>query len=131
MQYRVPSALKQIHSVLSIPAKETDARLVRHLTAEEMQSILDAPDPTHRIGIRDRAMLHLSFAGGLRVSELVGTRVADVRLQPEPSVLIRGKGRRERCIPPWKETTSWVELGWLSEVRHRFQNCLLTLATNV
>jgi site-specific recombinase XerD len=72
MEYRVPSALEQIRRILAIPAKKTDTRLVRHLTAQEMQSILDAPDPTVRDGIRDRAMLHLCFAGGLRVSELVG-----------------------------------------------------------
>jgi site-specific recombinase XerD len=74
---------------------------------------LDAPDPARRVGIRDRAMLHLCFAGGLRVSELVGVRVIDVRLQPEPNVLIHGKGRRERCIPLWKGTASAVR-AWLS-----------------
>jgi integrase/recombinase XerD len=103
MEYRVPSALEQIRCILSIPTKKTDVRLVRHLTAQEMQSILDAPDPARRVGIRDRAMLHLCFAGGLRVSELVGVRVVDVRLQPAPNVLIHGKGRRERCIPLWKD----------------------------
>ena len=116
MEYRVPSALEQIRCILSIPTKKTDVRLVRHLTAKEMQSILDAPDPARRVGIRDRAMLHLCFAGGLRVSELVGIRVVDVRLQPEPSVLIHGKGRRERCIPLWKETASAVR-AWLSVQR--------------
>ena len=63
MEYRVPSALEQIQRILAIPAKKTDTRLVRHLTAQEMQSILDAPDPTVRDGIRDRAMLHLWFCG--------------------------------------------------------------------
>jgi hypothetical protein len=40
MEYRVPSALEQIQRILAIPAKKTDTRLVRHLTAQEMQSIL-------------------------------------------------------------------------------------------
>lgn len=113
MEYRVPSALDQIQRILAIPAKKTDARLVRHLTAQEMQSILDAPDPTVRDGIRDRAMLHLCFAGGLRVSELVGLRIDGVILQPQASVLIRGKGRKERCLPLWKETASAIR-AWLS-----------------
>src|SRR5215470_19246393 len=69
MEYRVPSALEQIRRILAIPMKKTDSRLVRHLTGEEMQAILDAPKPTDWAGIRDRAMLHLCFAGGLRVSE--------------------------------------------------------------
>jgi integrase/recombinase XerD len=113
MEYRVPSALEQIQRVLAIPAKKADTRLVRHLTAVEMQSILDAPDPTSRDGIRDRAMLHLCFAGGLRVSELVGLRMEDMVLQPQASVLVHGKDRKERCLPLWKETASAVR-SWLS-----------------
>lgn len=113
MEYRVPSALEQIQRILAIPAKKTDSRLVRHLTAQEMQSILDAPDPAVRDGIRDRAMLHLCFAGGLRVSELVGLQAGDLMLQPQPSVLIHGKGRKERCLPLWKETASALR-AWLS-----------------
>ena len=113
MEYRVPSALEQIQRILAIPAKKTDTQLVRHLTAQEMQSILDAPDPTVRDGIRDRAMLHLCFAGGLRVSELMGLRIEDMMLQPQASVLIHGKGRKERCLPLWKETASALR-AWLS-----------------
>lgn len=113
MEYRVPSRLDLIRRILAIPAKKTDTRLVRHLTAEEMQSVLDAPDPTIRDGIRDRAMLHLCFAGGLRVSELVGLRAQDLIFQPQASILIHGKGRKERCLPLWKETASALR-AWLA-----------------
>ncbi|MGH9344998.1 MAG: tyrosine-type recombinase/integrase [Terriglobia bacterium] len=78
-----------------------------------MRAILNAPNPTIRAGIRDRAMLHRCFAGGLRVSELVGLRIEDTMLQPQASVLIRGKGRKERCLPLWKETASAIH-AWLS-----------------
>jgi integrase/recombinase XerD len=113
MEYRVPTALEQIRRILAIPAKKADTRLVRHLTAEEMQAILNAPEPTHRAGIRDRAMLHLCFAGGLRVSELIGLRIDDLNLQPNATVLVHGKGRRERCLPLWKETTLALR-AWLA-----------------
>ena len=63
MEYRAPAALEQIHRVLAIPTKKTDTYLVKHLSMEEMQFILDEPDSTVRHGIRDRAMLHLCFAG--------------------------------------------------------------------
>lgn len=102
MQYRVPSALEQIQCVLAIPMKKTDTRLVRHLTAEEIQAILDAPQPVDWTGLRDRAMLHLCFAAGLRVSELTGLRLEDLSLHPHASILVHGKGRRERCLPLWK-----------------------------
>ncbi len=89
-----------------------ETRLVRHLTVEEMQAILNAPVPDHWDGIRDRAMLHLCFAGGLRVSELIGLRLADVRLQSPASILIHGKGRKERCLPLWKETITALRAWW-------------------
>ena len=113
MEYRVPAALEQISRILAIPAKKAETRLVKHLTVEEMQAILDAPVPTTRDGIRDRAMLYLCFAGGLRVSELIGLRVDDLTLQPHASVLVHGKGRRERCLPLWKETASALR-AWLA-----------------
>ena len=113
MEYRVPSALEQIRRILAIPAKRSESRLVKHLTAEEMQCLLDAPDATERDGIRDRAMLHLCFAGALRVSELIGLQLSDLTLQPQPSVLVHGKGRRQRCLPLWKETASALR-AWLA-----------------
>jgi site-specific recombinase XerD len=113
MEYRTPAALDQIRRVLAIPIKKSDTRLVRHLTLAELQSILDAPNPSTWDGVRDRAMLHLCFAAALRVSELVGLRISDVTLQPSPSVLIHGKGRRERCLPLWKETTKALRM-WLA-----------------
>ncbi|MES9901847.1 MAG: tyrosine-type recombinase/integrase [Sedimenticola sp.] len=102
VQYRVPSALEQIQRILAIPAKKTETRLIHYLLSEEMQALLDAPDPTTRYGIRDRAMLHLCFAAGLRVSELVGLQVTDLVLNPKATVLVHGKGRRERILPLWK-----------------------------
>ena len=113
LEYRVPSALDQIRRILAIPTKRTESRLVRHLTVEEMQAILDAPDPTGWAGLRDRALLHLCYAGALRVSELIGVTLDDLTWQPQPSVLIHGKGRRERCLPLWKTTAAAVR-AWLA-----------------
>jgi integrase/recombinase XerD len=113
LEYRIPSAMEQIQRVLAIPPKKAETRLVRHLTMEEMQAILNAPEPARREGIRDRAMLHLCFAGGLRVSELVGLRLTDVTLQPYASILVHGKGRRERSLPMWKVTVAAVR-AWLA-----------------
>ena len=113
MQYRVPSALDQIQRILAIPMKRADSRLVRHLSTEEIQALLSAPRPVDWAGVRDRAMLHLCFAAGLRVSELTGLRMEDLSLRPQASVLVRGKGRKERCLPLWKETTAALR-AWLA-----------------
>jgi site-specific recombinase XerD len=113
MEYRLPSAMEQIRRIMAIPAKKAESRLVRHLGAAELQAILDAPDPTGWDGIRDRAMLHLCYAGALRVSELISLRLDDLEFQPQASVLVHGKGRKERCLPLWKTTTASLR-AWLA-----------------
>ena len=113
MEYRAPSALEQIQRVLAIPMKKTDKRLVRHFNTEEIQALLDAPKPTDWSGVRDRAMLHVCFAVGLRVSELTSLRPEDLSLQPHASILVHGKGRRERCLPLWKQTVAALR-AWLA-----------------
>ncbi|MCP4207794.1 MAG: tyrosine-type recombinase/integrase [Shimia sp.] len=113
LEHRVPAALEQIRCVYAIPFKKTDSRLVRYLKLDEVQALLDAPDPTTRKGIRNRAMLYVAFAAGLRVSELVGLRVEDVALQPDATIFVSGKGRRERALPLWKETTQALR-AWLA-----------------
>jgi site-specific recombinase XerD len=104
IEYRVPSAIEQVRCILAIPFKKTDEALVDFLNHEELQALLDAPDPTTRSGTRDRAMLHVCFAAGLRVSELVGLQLGDLQTHPQASLRVRGKGRRERVLPLWKET---------------------------
>ena len=71
-----------------------------------MQALLDAPDPSTREGVRDRAMLRLAVCAALRVSELTGLRTGDVAPQ-SASIRVRGKGRRERALPLWKTTPLW------------------------
>lgn len=112
LQHREPAAVEQVRRVLAIPFKKTDTRLVPHLVQEEMQALLDSPDPSTRAGIRDRALLHLAVCGGLRVSELTGLRIDDIAPQ-SASIRVRGKGRRERALPLWKTTAAALR-AWLA-----------------
>jgi site-specific recombinase XerD len=112
LQHREPAALDQVRRVLAIPFKRSDTRLVPYLNQEEVQALLDAPDPTRREGIRDRAILRLAVCAGLRVSELTGLCFDDLA-QQSTSIRVRGKGRRERALPLWKTTASAVR-AWLA-----------------
>ena len=112
LQHREPAALDQVRRVLAIPVKKTDTRLVPHLSRDEVQALLDAPDPATRDGIRDRAMLHLAVCAGLRVSELTGLRTDEVAQQSR-SIRVRGKGRRERALPLWKTAAAALR-AWLA-----------------
>lgn len=112
LQHREPAVLDQVRRVLAIPVKKTDTRLVPHLSQDEVQALLDAPDPATRDGIRDRAMLHLAVCAGLRVSELTGLRTDEVAPQSR-SIRVRGKGRRERALPLWKTAAAALR-AWLA-----------------
>lgn len=116
LEYRLPSCIDQARRIHALPIKKTDDRLIDYLSHEEVQVILDAPDITTVTGVRDQAMLHLAFAAGLRVSELVGLELQDLRVRPYPQIHVQGKGRRERLLPLWKVTMTSVQQ-WLA-VRH-------------
>lgn len=114
VEHRVPGALEQIGRVLAIPYQKTDRPLVDHLSAEQCKAVLDRPEPTTRLGIRDRAMLHLSVTAGLRVSELVGLRLDDVAFESRYLNLhVRGKGRKNRLLTLWKAVAESVR-AWLA-----------------
>lgn len=114
VEYRVPSAVDQVRRVLAIPRQRSDVMLVRHVDAAEAKALLDAPDPTTRLGIRDRALLLMGFAGGLRVSEIVGLRLDDLSFDGAYLELrVRGKGRRQRGLVLWKEVAEAVR-AWLA-----------------
>ena len=112
LEYRQPAALEHIRRVLAIPFKKTDQRLVPYLQRQELQAVVDAPDPATRDGVRDRAMLHLAVCAGLRVSELTGLKLDDIDLS-SMSIRVLGKGRRERTLPLWKTTAAALR-AWLA-----------------
>lgn len=114
VEYRVPSAVEQVRRVLAIPMQRTDVMLVRHIERAEEKALLDAPDPTTRLGIRDRAMLMMGTAGGLRVSEIVGLRLDALTFDGGYLELhVRGKGRKQRGLVLWKEVADAVR-AWLA-----------------
>jgi site-specific recombinase XerD len=112
LEYRLVSCLDQSRRIHAIPMKKTDETLVGYLTRDELQALLDAPDPRTVSGTRDRAMLHLTFAAGLRVSELVTLQLEQLDSQAS-SLHVMGKGRRERVLPLWKETMTALK-AWLA-----------------
>jgi integrase/recombinase XerD len=81
--------------------------LPKFLSTEDVDALLNAPDVTKPRGLRDRALIELLYATGLRVSELVGLRIADVRLS-EGFLKTIGKGSKERIVPIGDEAASWV-----------------------
>jgi integrase/recombinase XerD len=76
------------------------------LTEAEVEALLRAPDCGHPIGLRDRAMLEVLYATGLRISELVGLRVSMLNMR-QGVVRVIGKGSKERLVPVGEEALAW------------------------
>lgn len=113
VEHRQPACLEQAMMIRALPVKRTDSRLIDYLTREEIRALLAAPDIRTRGGLRDRAMLHLAYAAGLRASELLAMRMEDFPDRSLSSVRVLGKGRRERILPLWKETQAALR-AWLA-----------------
>ena len=95
------------------PAEDLDTPqrfnyLPKFLTEDEINSLLSAPDISTEEGIRDRSILELMYATGLRVSELIGLRNGDVDLMTG-LVVCYGKGGKERRVPLGKSAIHWVQ----------------------
>ena len=122
----MPGCLNLAKQVHAIPAKRFDKPLIDYLDRRELQALLDAPDIRTVTGLRDRAMLHLGYAAGLRVSELIALTTADLSRPSLDTIRVMGKGRRERVLPLWNETRSGLR-EWL---RVRPQTSELALFLN-
>jgi integrase/recombinase XerD len=112
LEYRDPHSIEQARQIHGIPLKKTDEGLVAYLNREEIQALLDSPDASTALGLRERAMLYVAYACGLRVAELVSLRLDQLDSQTPPSIRVMGKGRRERVLPMWKETATTLN-AWL------------------
>lgn len=111
---RHPEHAGTIQRVLAIPPKRFERALVTFLTEAEAAALVDAPDVDTWAGRRDRALLLLAVQTGLRISEIIGLRCADVHLGPGAHVSCRGKGRKERITPLAARTVDILR-SWLAE----------------
>ena len=84
-----------------------------HLTIAEMNKLLEMPDSSAPLGRRDRAILELFYASGLRLSELVGLDMEDVNL-PGRMVRVMGKGRKQRLVP-FNTSTADALRAWIKD----------------
>jgi len=110
-----PLLLPVAQQVLAIPCKRFERAAVGHLMRQQVQALIDAPDPSTRTGLRDRALLTVMYNTGARVSEVAGLTVGDLKLGTGASLQIRGKGRKQRVVPLWRQTVQTLRT-WLREV---------------
>jgi integrase/recombinase XerD len=103
---RDPTAWPLAHRVLAIPTKRYAKPLLSYLTREEVEAVLAAPDAETWTGCRDRVLFAVMYNTGARVSEAIGLGRDDLNAGQGRSLRIRGKGRKERVVPLWKQTAA-------------------------
>lgn len=100
---------------LKLRAAKQPLRVPKTLTEAQVEALLNAPDTSGALGVRDRTMLELMYASGLRVSELVGLRVFQLGLNDQV-LRVTGKGSKERLVPYGQIAGQWLQR-YLNEAR--------------
>lgn len=93
---------------LQVEMPQLGRSLPKSLSETDVEALLAAPEPDDPLGLRDRAMLEVLYACGLRVSELVGLTLEQVNLR-QGVVRVFGKGSKERLVPLGEEAIGWIE----------------------
>lgn len=109
---------------LQIESPKLPRSLPKSLNEDEVVALLNAPNVAESVGLRDRAMLELLYACGLRVSELVGIKVTEVSVN-EGVVRVTGKGSKTRLVPMGEEAADWISR-YLREARSDILQIRLT-----
>ena len=116
-RFAVREGRLQTDPMENLKAPRAFKALPRFLSTTQVEALLKAPDAATPLGVRDRAILEVLYATGLRVSELISLRASDVDLRMG-LVTCFGKGRKERLVPLGQEAQRWVQR-YLEEVRGR------------
>ena len=105
---------------LKIQTPKIPKSLPKSLSEDEVEGLLEAPDIKTDVGMRDRSMLELLYACGLRVSELVGIQLTEVILS-DGVIRVTGKGSKTRLVPMGEEAVDWIKK-YLAESRQNILN---------
>jgi integrase/recombinase XerD len=107
-RYALRENLVSSDPTLQIESPKLPRSLPKSLNEQEVEDLLNAPNINESIGVRDRAMLELLYASGLRVSELVTVKVNEVSTQ-DGVVRVTGKGSKTRLVPMGQEAADWID----------------------
>jgi integrase/recombinase XerD len=93
--------------VEKIPSPKLSKKLPQVLTVKEIDEILSQPDINNKLGLRDKALLEVFYACGIRVSELINLKISGLFFKEE-IIRVFGKGSKERLVPIGRSAISWV-----------------------
>jgi integrase/recombinase XerD len=114
-QYLIREQLREDDPTALLLTPKLPKRLPKDLSESQVEALLSEPDTGAALELRDKAMLELLYATGLRVSELIGLRMENISLR-QGVVRVIGKGSKERLVPMGEEAMHWVSC-YLREAR--------------
>ncbi|WP_410504262.1 site-specific tyrosine recombinase XerD [Ligilactobacillus salivarius] len=114
-QYLAQEEIIEKDPMLLIDTPKKKQHLPQVLTKEEVEKLLHSPNTSQVLGLRDRAMLELMYATGLRISEIINLKLEDLHLTMG-TLQTLGKGHKERIVPVGDEAIKWVNR-YLEEAR--------------
>lgn len=118
LRFLTEESILSVNPSEEIESPKTDKTLPEILSPEEVETLLEQPDTQIAQGMRDRAMLEMLYATGMRVSELTQLQVNHVHLEAG-YVIVYGKGSKERIVPIGNEAMKWTRR-YMGETRERF-----------
>ena len=123
-QYCLRERRIKVDPTLKLDPPKRTPRFPKSLSEAEVEALLAAPNTATPMGLRDRAMLELLYATGLRVSELVAVKTFEVNLDAGV-VRVMGKGSKERLVPLGEEAADWISK-YLKSRNHKSHALFLT-----
>jgi integrase/recombinase XerD len=106
-RFLVVSGHRQDNPAVDVRAPRAWKTLPKFLSSEQVERLIESPDTTEPRGLRDRALIELFYATGLRVSEMVNLRAQDLNLE-SGYLTCTGKGRKQRLVPIGDEASAWL-----------------------
>ena len=116
-RYALRQHLVEQDPCLKLRAAKQAQRFPKVLNEEQITTLLNTPDTAEALGLRDRTMLELMYASGLRVSEIVSLKTVALGLNEGVVRVVNGKGGKERLVPFGAEAGEWLRR-YLQEARH-------------
>lgn len=107
-QYQLRESRINLDPTLGIDSPKMGRPLPKSLSEQDVEALLDAPDGDNALELRDKAMLELLYASGLRVTELVSLHVGQLSIN-QGVVRVMGKGSKERLVPTGEEALDWLQ----------------------
>jgi integrase/recombinase XerD len=108
VQWLLAQGRIQADPLINIARPMPGSRFPKTLSEKQVEALLNAPDIDTPLGLRDKAMLELLYATGLRVSELIGVRLFEISLN-DHVVRVIGKGSKERLVPLGEVAADWLQ----------------------